>query len=396
MDTPDIPAAVLVEQSHLRLPSRPDWIEAIVEYVKTKALLAGVCQETRASKLMVALHEALSNAMIHGNLELASDLKERGDSSFAEALAARMADAALSSRHVDLVVDYDGERCRWIITDQGQGFDVDRALARASTDDPEVLLASGRGIIIMRSFLDDVRYELGGRRIILTLLRASGAEKRQHNRVPFQQPLQVVPVREDGSVDWDAAYEAVSRNICQEGLNLLQDHLSATSRVIIGLPAGGQVIYIPAEIRHCRTITGDVVELGCRFQATPAAAGEPGTAGMEAVHQAVDALLEQARLSALAQDERRTHSRFAYLEKVEVRGEGQPTVTGFARNLSKGGISFLATSPLPYEERVFCLPNAGGHALGLRARIVRCVRIKEGLYDIGASFIGLAPTGGAT
>ena len=53
------------------------------------------------------------------------------------------------------------------------------------------MLASGRGILIMRSFLDDVRYEQGGRRIILTLLRASGAEKRQHDRHSFQQRLPV-------------------------------------------------------------------------------------------------------------------------------------------------------------------------------------------------------------
>src|SRR5438067_336356 len=211
MDTPDVPSTVVVEQTHLRLPSRPDWIEAVVEHLKVKAVLAGVCQESRANKLMVAMHEALSNSIIHGNLELASDLKERGDSSFAEALAVRMADPVLASRHVDLLIDYDGERCRWIISDQGKGFDVDRALARAASDDPEVMLASGRGILIMRSFLDDVRYEQGGRRIILTLLRASGAEKRQHDRQSFQQPLRIVPVRDDGSVDWEAAYEAVAR-----------------------------------------------------------------------------------------------------------------------------------------------------------------------------------------
>src|ERR1700676_2181131 len=132
MNTPDIPATVQIEQTHLRLPSRPDWVEALVEYAKTKAVLAGACQESRTSKLMIALHEAFSNSIIHGNLELSSELKERGDSSFAEALAKRMSDPALASRHIDLLIDYDGERCRWIITDQGQGFDVDSALARAA------------------------------------------------------------------------------------------------------------------------------------------------------------------------------------------------------------------------------------------------------------------------
>src|ERR1700722_1425244 len=90
-NTPDIAGTVQLEQTHLILPSRPDWIEATVDYLKTKATLAGACQESRASKLMIALHEALSNAIIHGNYGLSSELKERGDSSFAEALAQRMA-----------------------------------------------------------------------------------------------------------------------------------------------------------------------------------------------------------------------------------------------------------------------------------------------------------------
>ena len=389
MDTPDIPSTVLIEQSHLRLPSRPDWIEAVVEHLKTKAVLAGACQESRANKLTVALHEALSNSIIHGNLELSSELKERGDSSFAEALAARMADPVLSSRHLDLVVDYDGERCVWIITDQGQGFDVDRALARAATDDPEVLLASGRGILIMRSFLDDVRYEKGGRRIVLTLLRASGAEKRQHDRLSFQQPLRIVPVRDDGSVDWEAAYEAVSRNISREGLNLLQEQLATTPRVIIGVPAGNQLIYLPAEIRHCRALAANIVEIGCRFTAGEATApGAPGP-GLDAVHNAVGALLEQLQAAAVAHDERRDHTRVGYQQRIEIRAEGQTPVIGFARDLSRSGIAFLTTAVVPLEERILVLPQARGPGLGLRARIVRCVRVKEGLYDVGACFVGL-------
>src|SRR5262249_38924935 len=149
-----------------------------VDYLKTRAVLCGACQETRAGKLMIALHEALSNAVVHGNLELASALKERGDDSFARELATRAGDARLAERIVDVVVDYDGDRCQWIVTDEGSGFDVEAVLRRLESDDPELLLSSGRGILMMRSFLDEVRYEKGGRRCVLTLRRGSGAERR--------------------------------------------------------------------------------------------------------------------------------------------------------------------------------------------------------------------------
>src|SRR5437016_2479310 len=158
-DRPDLPSLVHAEQTLVRLPSRPHWVEPTVEYLRQKALLCGACQESRSGKLLLALQEALVNAVVHGNLELSSELKEHADSSFAEALAQRAADGELSNRTVDVLVEYDGRRCRWIITDQGKGFDVDAAMRRLESDDPEVILASGRGIMIMRSFLDDVKYE---------------------------------------------------------------------------------------------------------------------------------------------------------------------------------------------------------------------------------------------
>jgi anti-sigma regulatory factor (Ser/Thr protein kinase) len=390
MDTPDIPGAVRIEQTHLRLPSRPDWIEAAVDYLKHKAVLAGACQDSRTAKLTIALHEALSNAIIHGNYGLSSELRERDDNSFAQALAERMADPALAAREVEVLIDYDGTRCSWRITDEGHGFDVDRAMARAAADEPDTTLASGRGILMMRAFMDEVRYELGGRRLILTLLRASGLEKRRSDRLTFEQPLRIVPVDADAHVDWDAAYEAVSRNISRDGLTLLQAKLATTQRILIGMPAGDQVEYLPAEIRHCRAVTGEIVELGCRFQASEPVQPEPldGTI-VEAVHQAVEALLAQIQQALEQPEEKRDHKRLHYHGQVEIRTPGQPAIHGFARNLSKSGIGFLTTVPVICAEHVLFLSQARGPALGIRARVLRCVRIKEGLYDVGAVFVAL-------
>src|SRR5439155_25113354 len=94
-DAPDLPAYLLTERTHLRLPSKPHWIEAAADWLCQKALLAGACQESRVGKLLVALHEALSNAIVHGHLELSSGLKEQGDDVFARALAERGADSRL-------------------------------------------------------------------------------------------------------------------------------------------------------------------------------------------------------------------------------------------------------------------------------------------------------------
>lgn len=390
-EIPHLPNLVLTEQMQLCLPSRPDWIDATVDYLRQRAVLCGACQESRSGKLMVALHEALSNAIVHGNLELGSELKEQGDSSFAEALSQRVGDPKLAGRVVDILMDYDGKRCRWVITDEGKGFDYDKVLRRQDSSDPEVLLASGRGILLMRSFLDEVRYEDSGRRLILTLNRPSGDEKRHTPRIALNQPLRVAPIRPDGTVDWDAAYEAVSRNFSASGVALLQQGLAGTQRVLIGVCADNQLLYIPAEVRHCRTLSGNLVELGCHFQVpAEAAAALPGPQPREGVREAIAELIERRAPASLPHDERRTHQRVVFNERIEVQvvSSGQSLV-GYSRDLSKGGIAFIATTALAREAVVIVLPRLEG-PLGLRGQIVRCNKIQEGLYDIGARFLELA------
>src|SRR5262249_1554241 len=66
---PFLPCMIRAEQTHLRIPSRPDWIGPTAEFLQRKAVLCGACPGERGDRLLVALHEALSNAIIHGNLE---------------------------------------------------------------------------------------------------------------------------------------------------------------------------------------------------------------------------------------------------------------------------------------------------------------------------------------
>jgi anti-sigma regulatory factor (Ser/Thr protein kinase) len=265
LTTPDLPAAVHAEQAVLQIPSLPDWAAPTAEYLRRRALLSGACDESRADQLTLALHEALTNSIVHGNLELDSSLRERDDDSFARALAQRTADPAYSGRPVVIETSYDGERCTWTLTDQGPGFDHERLLACQEIDEADLMRASGRGLLLMKAFLDEVRYEEGGRRALLTLRRSCGAEKRRQPRAPFRRRVQVAPLRPDGSVDWALAQQAVAQNLSSGGIALLQSRLVGGERVLIGLEAGGQPLFLPARVRHCRTVEEGMVELGCQF-----------------------------------------------------------------------------------------------------------------------------------
>ena len=399
-DAPMLASRVVAERTHLVVPSLPNWIEPTVEYLRHKAVQCGACQPTRAGKLLVTLHEAITNAIVHGNLEISSELKEQGDSVFAEALARRSADADYSDRVVDIVVDFDGEKCRWVITDEGKGFDVERVLARVLSDDPEILLASGRGILMMKSFLDDVHFALGGRRVILTLARDSGAERRKDHRAPIIQPFQITPIGPDGDPQWHSTYEAVSRNLSENGIALLQQQLASSGKLLIGIPTATGIVQLSAEVKHSRPLGAHGMELGCQFssQSTllPSSADVgPESAGsindLSEVHGRMLAILDAHQSGKVPGDERRQHPRVVFNERVLLQMPGRPdSIIGYARDLSKGGMALITQEPVPGEIVIAFSAVGTREAFKVKSRVVRCSLIQEGFYDVGAAFLRIA------
>jgi anti-sigma regulatory factor (Ser/Thr protein kinase) len=111
----------------------------------------------------IALEEALLNAIIHGNLEVSSTLRERDDDEYARVIVARRADPRYDRRHVRVLMEADLLRARWIIRDEGPGFDVSNLPDPRQSD--RITLASGRGVLLMRSFMDGVTYNARGNQV---------------------------------------------------------------------------------------------------------------------------------------------------------------------------------------------------------------------------------------
>jgi anti-sigma regulatory factor (Ser/Thr protein kinase) len=381
--------AVLAEHTQMRIPSNLDWIEPVVEYLKNKAVLCGACEEPQAGRLFMALHEALTNSIIHGNLEVASHLKDANPELFSSTLAERVANPGYASRMVHIGILYDGHRCQWALTDEGPGFDYEAILNRPEPTEADFGAVSGRGISLMRALVDDVRYEAGGRRVILTLYRTNCPEKRQHSRWPLHQRVLVAPLRSDGSVDWDAGYEAVAKNLSEEGLSLLQTRPSQPERVMVGMDVQGQTVYFPAQVCHCQTVQDNLLEMGCRLLLPKDTAGEADPAAVQ-LKSAIESLLADRQPRPAEEDEPRQHPRVHYTERIEILSpEGGQPLTGHGRDISRDGMSFLATEPIPLGERILCLPQSGG-PLRIRAQIVQCQSIAEGFFDVAARFLELA------
>jgi anti-sigma regulatory factor (Ser/Thr protein kinase) len=117
----------------------------------------------------VALEEALLNAVIHGNLEVSSALREADDDSFERLVEKRQAEGHYSSRLVTVQMDCNRSCMRVQVEDEGPGFDVARLPDPRSPDRMD--LQSGRGVLMMRSFMDHVEYSGRGNKVSLVKRR---------------------------------------------------------------------------------------------------------------------------------------------------------------------------------------------------------------------------------
>lgn len=131
----------------------------------------GLLDDRDRMRIQVALEEALLNSVVHGNLEVSSRLRELEGDLFEQAIAERKVIEPYRSRRVTLIAHYSHTEARFTIRDEGPGFDVTKV--RNPTEDDAIALASGRGILLMRSFMDDVEYNNKGNEVSMLKRRSS-------------------------------------------------------------------------------------------------------------------------------------------------------------------------------------------------------------------------------
>jgi len=114
----------------------------------------------------VALEEALLNAAYHGNLEVSSELREHDYALYYETARQRSKAAPYRERRVAVTVDISENGVCYVIRDEGQGFNP-RSLPDP-TDPRNLERSSGRGVLLMRTFMDRVEYNSTGNEVTLT------------------------------------------------------------------------------------------------------------------------------------------------------------------------------------------------------------------------------------
>ncbi len=153
------------------LENDPALVPLLTAHLQEYAVRMGLCDSNGRIRLGVALEEALLNGLYHGNLELSSSLKQDGGGAFERLTAQRRRQAPYAGRRLHVHVRMDAAAAVFVVRDEGPGFDVSGV--PDPTDPENFTKPSGRGLLLIRTFMDETTHNAAGNEITLVRRRRS-------------------------------------------------------------------------------------------------------------------------------------------------------------------------------------------------------------------------------
>jgi len=158
-------------ESRFTLDNNTALISPLISHAHQNLSRMKFCDQIGLIRIGVALREALINAIHHGNLEVSSMLRERGDDSYYEQVDERRQLAPYRDRRVSLIARESRTEAVYVIGDEGPGFDPSEL--PDPTDPANLHKEHGRGLLLIRTFMDEVFHNERGNQITMIKRRES-------------------------------------------------------------------------------------------------------------------------------------------------------------------------------------------------------------------------------
>jgi CheY-like chemotaxis protein len=143
----------------------PNGARALVSHLQDNLTQMDICDEVARLQVSTALTEALTNAIDHGNLELDSSLREQDGRAYRQLGQERSTQHPYRERRVHVRAAINEEQATFVIRDEGSGFDP--TTLPDPTDPENLLKPSGRGVMLIRTFMDHVSFNDQGNEITM-------------------------------------------------------------------------------------------------------------------------------------------------------------------------------------------------------------------------------------
>jgi anti-sigma regulatory factor (Ser/Thr protein kinase) len=176
--TEPFPGDEVAIESDLVLENDPALIPPLLTQLRETADRLGLFDAGTADRVAVALTEALLNGIEHGNLELDSRLRQEGEASYGRMFEFRRRRPPYRDRRLHVRTRLSHREAVYVMRDEGPGFDP--ATLLDPTDPAHLERASGRGLLLIRAFMDEIVFNRTGNEI--TLLKRRTAPPDAHDR----------------------------------------------------------------------------------------------------------------------------------------------------------------------------------------------------------------------
>lgn len=164
-------------QFDLSLENDTALFDPLVDYVQQMAVGINVVDPNGGYRLGVAFREALNNALFRGNLELSreqmSEESERLITGQPSLVDQRRKESPYCDRRVHVDVKITRYQAEVTVRDEGPGFDVAAVLPTDKSTSIED--TPGRGLVLMRSFVDEMSFNDAGNEVTLRCRRSESS-----------------------------------------------------------------------------------------------------------------------------------------------------------------------------------------------------------------------------
>jgi CheY-like chemotaxis protein len=156
---------IVRRESAFVLPNDPDLIMPLLRLLQEEIEGMGIWDHTGQLQVGVALQEAIVNALYHGNLELSSELRQEDGDAYESQAEERCKLEPYCSRQIRIQVQLDRDAARYVVSDDGPGFDTTAFDRPVAPDDLNRI--GGRGLLLIRTFMDHVSFNKTGSQITM-------------------------------------------------------------------------------------------------------------------------------------------------------------------------------------------------------------------------------------
>ena len=153
-------------ESRFQVMNDPARLQPLIGYFQDLMSQMKIVDKSGLIRVGTALHEALVNAIEHGNLELRSELRDIDDrQAYLVLLAQRREIPPYRDRRLQVTAKFNYKEAVYCIRDEGPGFDTSKL--PDPTDPTNLDKVSGRGLYLIRTFMDEVFFNAAGNEITL-------------------------------------------------------------------------------------------------------------------------------------------------------------------------------------------------------------------------------------